>query len=73
MYLFSEYLFGWIHLILLQLIEVIQLRLPGSSSLHFTSTGFTDICATLANQPAEKWCDVYSVHISNDALWGCQL
>lgn len=69
----SEYLFGWMHLILLQLIEVIELRLPGSSSLHFTCTGFTDICPTLANQPAEKWCDVYSVHLSSGVLQGCKL
>lgn len=73
MCVFSEYLFGWMPLILLHLIEVIQLRLPGSSSLHFASTGFTDIYPILANQPAEEWCDVYSVHISNDVLRGCKL
>lgn len=27
----------------------------------------------LANQPAETWCDIYSVHVSSDILQGCKL
>jgi len=70
---FSEYPFGWMTLILLQLCEVVRLRLPGSSSLYFTFSDVSDIYSRSANQPAEKWCDVYSVHILNDVLQGCKL
>lgn len=69
---FSEYPFGWMPSILPELCEVVQLMPPGSSSLYFASAYFSDTYSTLAKQPAEKWCDVYSVHVSDDVLQGCK-